>query len=49
MKSISRILSTAALVIVGLSTMLGDVSARKVLLESTFVNEGHPELSSPLV
>jgi hypothetical protein len=49
MKSISRILSTAALVIVGLSTLLVDVSARKELKENTFVNEGHPQLSSPNV
>jgi hypothetical protein len=36
-------------VIIGFSTLLGDVSARKELKENVFVNEGHPELSSPQV
>ena len=46
MKSIARILSTAALVIIGLSSL---ASARKELADNVYVKEGHPELSSPKV
>lgn len=49
MKSIARILSTATLVVIGLATLVGNVSARKPLPENVYVNEGHPELSTPQV